>query len=617
MGQTIPQMSLFRSGLSLLLLGCSILTLNPLTAQCPQLIFNDDFNGASLDLSRWSYQTGDGCDIALCGWGNNELQWYLQNNIALDNGVLKITARRQTMQNRSYTSGRIRTIGKVDFTYGRVEARMKLPTGRGLWPALWMLPTDNTYGIWPQSGEIDIMEYVGHETANIFGTLHYGQLWPNNASTSVKFSLAQGAFNQDFHDYALEWTDSAIRWYIDGYLYGTKTRADLGGQRWPFDQKFHLLLNLAVGGNLPGNPDGNTTFPQTFEIDYVRVYDLTGAPYLTGPAKVPFAAQNTSYSLQAVPSGSTITWSVPEQAVLVEGQGTAAIKVNWASQGGPIHAILTSPCGEKHFTLRVLVEPDFALETVLENFEDPGKITRTSSTGTFTDNEHTPSIDEFNDSHLVGKYVRNSGQLFDVMFYNLSEVKDPSAFVSGKKKFYLDVFTNAPPGTQILLQLENKNQATPNNYPSGRHSRYAVTTKKQNAWERLIFEFLDRPDANASPQAINQLVLLFAPNTNTGHTYYFDNFSIYGQVTTAVRTQVHRSFKLFPNPVEEQITIVDPQEQISLVQIFSVQGKLMIQSKILPTVQPVIPIHGLSTGVYFMVLHTVEGNVYTHKLIKH
>lgn len=586
------------------------------SAQCPQLIFNDDFDGTSLDLTLWSYQTGDGCDIALCGWGNNELQWYLQDNLALDKGVLKITARRQTMQNRSYTSSRIRTLGKMDFTYGRVEARMKLPTGRGIWPALWMLPTDNTYGIWPQSGEIDIMEYVGHEPANIFGTLHFGQLWPNNASTSVNFTLAQGTFAQEFHDYALEWTDSAIRWYIDGYLYGTKTRSDLAGQRWPFDQKFHLLLNLAVGGNLPGNPDGTTTFPQTFEVDYVRIYDLTGAPYLSGPAKVPFAAQNTTYSLQSVPTGSSITWSVPEQAVLVSGQGTAAIKVNWAGQSGPIKATLTSPCGEKQFTLQVLVEPDFALETILENFEDPGKITRSSSTGTFTDNEHTPSFDEYNESHIVGKYVRNSGQLFDVLFYNISEVKDGSAFVSGKKKFYLDIFSNAPIGTQILLQLENKNQATSNNYPTGRHSRYTVTTKKQNAWERLVFEFLDRPDANTSHQTINQLALLFAPNTNTGHTYYFDNFSIYSQVTTAVHAQLNRSFKIFPNPAHEQITILDPQEQIRQVHIFSVHGKLINHFKLSPSAQPVLPMSGLSAGVYYLVMYTMEGNVYTHKLIK-
>lgn len=587
-----------------------------LPAQCPQRIFSEDFDGPSLDLTRWSYQTGDGCDISLCGWGNNELQWYLQDNISITDGKLKITAKRQTMQNRSYTSGRIRTVGKFDFKYGRVEARMKLPVGRGIWPALWMLPTDNTYGIWPQSGEIDLMEYVGHEPNKIFGTLHFGQPWPNNASTSTNFILAQGTFNEDFHDYALEWTDSAIRWYIDGYLYGTKTRTDLGGQRWPFDQKFHLLLNLAVGGNLPGNPDGNTTFPQTFEIDYLHVYDLTGAPYLSGPAKVPHAAQNTTYTLKSVPAGSTITWSVPAQATLVEGQGTPAVKIHWGAQSGPIQATINHPCGDKTFTLQVFVEPDFALETILEDIDTPGKITRTSSTGTFTDNDHTPSFDEFNESHIVGKYVRNGGQLFDVLFYDISEIKDGSAFVLGKKKFYLDIYTNAPIGTQIILQLENKNRANANNYPTGRHSRYTVTTSKQNAWNRLIFDFLDQPDPSTSHQSINQLVLLFAPNTTTGHTYYFDNFSIYGQVTTAAPFITHSPFRIYPNPTADHLYITNEKINITGLRLFTWTGQVMMEQNITPAIQTRLNLSNLNHGSYILQIISAEGKSLNHKIIK-
>ncbi len=128
-------------------------------AQCPRLVWSDEFNGPTLDLNKWSFQTGDGCDMNLCGWGNNELEYYTNStdNISVNNGLLSINARRQTINNRNYTSGKILTKNKFDFKYGYIEARMKLPTGKGMWPAFWMLPTDNVYGAWPTSGELDIM----------------------------------------------------------------------------------------------------------------------------------------------------------------------------------------------------------------------------------------------------------------------------------------------------------------------------------------------------------------------------------------------------------------------------------------------------------------------------
>ncbi|MBP6796233.1 MAG: glycoside hydrolase family 16 protein, partial [Saprospiraceae bacterium] len=245
-------------------------------SQCPKLVWADEFNGTELDLTKWSYQIGDGCDINLCQWGNNELQWYTSNkeNVDVSNGTLKIKAVRQTLNNKNYTSGRIRSINKGDFKYGRIEARMKLPIGQGIWPALWMLPTDNVYGGWPRSGELDIMEYLGHEPNKVHATLHFGNPWPNNSSTTKSYSKPLSKLSDGFHEIVLEWKENELKWFIDGYLYATKTNLDLNGHQWPFDQKFHLLLNLAVGGNWPGNPNASTVFPQTFEVDYVRVYDM-------------------------------------------------------------------------------------------------------------------------------------------------------------------------------------------------------------------------------------------------------------------------------------------------------------------------------------------------------
>jgi beta-glucanase (GH16 family) len=243
-----------------------------------ELVWSDEFDGTGVDVNKWEFQLGDGCAIGLCGWGNNELQWYRAENARVENGQLIITAKREPFGTKQYTSTRMRTMKKGDWTYGRFEIRAKLPYGRGLWPAFWMLPTDSVYGGWAASGEIDIMELVGHEPNKTHGTLHYGGPWPQNKSTGASHTLKEGTFADDFHLFALEWGPGEIRWYVDGVRYQTQPNAEA---KWwssggpfpaPFDQRFHLLLNLAVGGIWPGAPDATTVFPQTLVVDYVRVY---------------------------------------------------------------------------------------------------------------------------------------------------------------------------------------------------------------------------------------------------------------------------------------------------------------------------------------------------------
>lgn len=239
------------------------------------LVWADEFDGAALDTTKWSLQLGDGCP-SLCGWGNNELQTYTDRNYAVDGGLLTLTARQEA--DSTFTSSRMRTLGKGDWTYGRFEIRAKLPTGQGIWPAIWMFFSDDTYGGWAASGEIDIMEYIGSRPDQVFGTIHYGGPAPANVFAGEAFQLAASTFADDFYVFALEWEEGEIRWYVNNVLYQTQTSDD-----WyttgstdpaaPFDHDFHLLLNLAVGGNLPGPPDATTVFPQTMQVDYVRVYE--------------------------------------------------------------------------------------------------------------------------------------------------------------------------------------------------------------------------------------------------------------------------------------------------------------------------------------------------------
>lgn len=242
-----------------------------------QLVWSDEFNGTSVNTSNWTFETGGG------GWGNNELQYYTPgNNASVGNGVLTITANRVTggyscwYGTCQYTSTRMYTKGKREFQYGRIEARMALPMGQGIWPAFWMLGANFPNTPWPQSGEIDIMEHVNNETRT-HGTIH----WDSNGYASYG-GPSFGVDVTAYHTYAIEWNSSAIKWFIDGtQFWEANIQNNINGTE-EFHRPFFMILNLAVGGNWPGSPNSSTPFPARMQVDYVRVYQ-TG----TGPTPTP------------------------------------------------------------------------------------------------------------------------------------------------------------------------------------------------------------------------------------------------------------------------------------------------------------------------------------------
>ncbi|WP_351233126.1 family 16 glycosylhydrolase [Streptomyces sp. NPDC002133] len=250
--------------------------------------FEDNFDGpagAAVDGSKWQIETGD--NVA-----NHERQYYTPGNAnaALNGqGQLVITARRENPGNYScwygrceYTSARLNTAGRFTQTYGHVEARMKVPRGQGMWPAFWMLGSDIGDVGWPNSGEIDIMENVGFEPGTVHGTLH-GPGYFGSGGIGAAYSLPGGqAFADAFHTFAVDWTPDAITWSVDGNVYQRRTPADLGGRQWVFNKPFFLILNLAVGGYWPGDPDGSTVFPQQLVVDYVRVTTSDGGGGTSG-----------------------------------------------------------------------------------------------------------------------------------------------------------------------------------------------------------------------------------------------------------------------------------------------------------------------------------------------
>lgn len=241
-----------------------------------ELVWSDDFtqDGAP-NSSNWTFQVGDGSAQGIPGWGNGELQYYTSRpeNIKVENGNLVITAQKENYMGASYTSARILTKGLFQQKYGRFEARIKLPWGKGLWPAFWMLGDDTNGDSWPQIGEIDIMENRGDQPTIAHGSIH-GPGYSGANAVTKQYDLVSERLDTQFHVYGIEWGQNYINYYIDDVLYNQITPSDLpDGTNWVFnDREFYIILNVAVGGAFSGNPDANTVFPQTMEVDWVKVY---------------------------------------------------------------------------------------------------------------------------------------------------------------------------------------------------------------------------------------------------------------------------------------------------------------------------------------------------------
>jgi hypothetical protein len=246
--------------------------ITPLNYPGMVLTWSDEFDGQALNTGNWNYDIGDGCP-SLCGWGNNELEYYTNstNNVFLQNGSLIIESKNQQIGGKEYSSGRINTSGKQAFKFGRIDIRAISPTGRGIWPALWMFPQDNVYGSWPNSGEIDIMEVKGHDMQTAYQTVHFGP-GPPSTYISKTYTLSNGGLGDAFHVYSLVWVKDELRLLVDDIEVSKVTAADLTGRTYPFNEKFFIILCTAVGGNFPGAPDATSTYPQWLIVDYVRVF---------------------------------------------------------------------------------------------------------------------------------------------------------------------------------------------------------------------------------------------------------------------------------------------------------------------------------------------------------
>jgi beta-glucanase (GH16 family) len=316
-------------------------------AQCYELVWSDEFNtGNQPDPTYWTYDLGTGNS----GWGNNEIQVYTNNteNVRIEDGHLIIQALRQNGNN--WTSSRVKSQGRFNFTYGRIEFRAKLPAGSGTWPALWMLGENITEIGWPACGEIDVMEHVGKAPGRVHASLHTSSSFGATVNTRTR---NVSDFSSAFHLYEAEWTPDAIIFSIDGQPFYTYNPASKTPSTWPFNSPQFIIMNVAMGGNFGSDPQyevggqRNGVDPNlmsaTMEVDYVRVYQNIANPRISGPDLVSPDETGLGYTIAPAVEG-TYTWTVPEGAAITSGQGTPTIEVTWGTEPGDISVTVAGNC---------------------------------------------------------------------------------------------------------------------------------------------------------------------------------------------------------------------------------------------------------------------------------
>ncbi|KMT64442.1 glycoside hydrolase family 16 protein [Catenovulum maritimum] len=493
-----------------------------------KMVWNDEFDGTSINMSKWSHE------VDCSGGGNQEEQCYTDSaeNSYVSDGTLKIVALPAEDAAKPYTSARLRTLNQGDWTYGRFEVRAKLPQGQGTWPAFWMLPTDEVYGGWPHSGEIDILEAVNLKVANddgtlqssIYGTLHYGKSWPDNVSSGKEYVFPQDQNPaDDFHTYAIEWQEGEIRWYVDGYLYQTQRRSEvrynskgeasgLKHQGWfaeyysqqtgelenhwtnaPYDQDFHLLLNLAVGGSWPANVNDTgideTAFEnggQVFEIDYVRVYECALDP-------------NTGRGCETLRKGYD-----SEEDALVLGKA-------------PKPAAPTPPGPAQNLTIFADANnPDWPIWDCCGG--------------------STPTVETDGDYGAVAEFIIGSSPT--VMGFNTNQSDEPkpydaSSFVAtGKVEFDMKVVT-PPNDASAVWKFKIEQGGTSTAVELDLTDSIEGVAPVTGEWQHYSFSLQDLADKGLDVSGIDVLMIFPAWGSGEGAVYRVDNVTIGSPENTA------------------------------------------------------------------------------------
>ena len=467
-------------------------------AQCEKMVWQDEFNDPAIDRSKWELELNG------TGQGTGQLDYATDRpqNASIVNGNLVLNILKEEYGGLHYTSARLRTYKKVDFQYGRIEARLKGVYSQGNGFAFWMLGSDYETVAWPKCGEVDIFENTGRLPGHNIGTAHYQETY-GHAYNQGSYDLPTGQRWADaYHVVGIEWSPTYIKWYIDGQVYHTMDLTNpINGYR-PFNRPFFLLLSVGMGGNYSGPPDATTVNPMSATIDWVHVYKGTYSSFVSGDNQIYKGEQSKQYSLTTTDDlTNTYAWTVPAGARILSGQGTKAINVDWGQAGGNVSVQVTSSCNSTAaaYSLSVTAEEPFVADKVFENFEVPPALTYTTVSGSFTKGVPNPLVNSINTSPKVGKYIRNAAVQYDVLGMQNINATPAGDFVLGKRRILLDVYTDALPGTKVSLNFENSRVTNAGNYPAGRYANFEAVTTRQGQWETLEFVFTAPPTSTPEP----------------------------------------------------------------------------------------------------------------------
>jgi len=558
--------------------------------ECANLLWNDEFNNEQLNELNWEIMEGDGCNYGICnGWGNGELEIYKKDNIFIENNQLIIEARKEKIEkddnNVIYTSGRMRSLHKFDMDYGVIEARIRIPEGQGLWPAFWMLPSNDNM-VWPHDGEIDIMENVGKEKGTYHGTIHYSGKNGNHLYSGTSIHPYVNTYDDNdnddnFYIFSIEKQKGKIYWMKDGYVYFERSINDINNNNnelWPFENnKFHIIINLAIGGNWPGNPDDTTIFPQRIVIDYIRYYNKLPFGKIIGPAIVSSSSSSSNndnsmnnndvvYTVKDINHHNNVKWKeLPSANVqsIEKYNDKNEIKLNFdnsSSYSGYLSVEITNNCIIQHHdheeeqiqkqqTFRIgitVVKYIYSFIAIKDHHSDKSLMIDSSGTFDIIDNPDTTSSINASPSCLF--YTRDSKSLFDTIVIKPVYIYDPMFYINSTLYLSIDLLHYHDDDNDsmlldysydIILQLEDSTiRSLPDSeYPKGVHSRYVLHVSSSSSatnakdtkptWKRYYFNYFDQLDTESNITSIDTITLLFEPNTYSDNKFYFANLDTY------------------------------------------------------------------------------------------
>ena len=575
------------------------------------LVWSDefDYNGVP-DPTKWGYDVGGG------GYGNNELQYYTNantKNANVSGGVLTITALKESFGGNNYTSARLVSKLKGDWLYGRMEVKAKFGGARGSWPAIWMLPTDWYYGSWPASGEIDIMEHVGYDPGIVHGTIHTKD-YNGAMGTQKGAGLTVSNYSSAFHVYAVEWYENKIDFFVDNNKYYTYTKdAGFTSTKWPFDKRFHLILNLAVGGNWGGVKGvDDASFPWTMQVDYVRVYQDTKLK-IQGTGYVKPNQKALEYKVDEI-TGASYHWTVPSDASITSGQGTSKIAVDWGASEGTVTA--DASVGNVKYSASLPVgfySVPSADPYLVSDFSDA------SSTAVSVSSGEANTITISNDNAaLKVNYNITKPLLMPNVTINLPQPID----VSKLQNLNLKMKTANTSGSVLLrVDLVDVNGNQTNVWPVFMLNPVLSDSQFHN----YTWDFTDHWASSGTSQTsvdkslIKKIVIYVNSGSagipNKSDEFWIDDVKFSSTVTGLENVASSLGVRMSPNPFVDRLRLESP-SALASVRISDLAGRTVYESKLSGVLEVELPLYGLSSGIYLLHASTIDSKQTCQRIVK-